>query len=235
MNAFDRQMGAEFVHVWRRLREAREVRAVVLRAAGDRAFSTGSDAKKGGWANPADGPFDAEDPGSSLGPKQNHLWKPVVCAVNGLCAGGAFYWLNESDIVICSDDAHFFDPHTSYGRVCAVEPVGMLSRVPYGEVMRMVLMGSDERICPQTAMRIGLVSEVTPRAALWERAHEIAVAIAAKPAAAIQGSVRAIWESLDMPRSVAVANALKYCQLGNAIGRAEVDRAKVPKAQWKLR
>ncbi len=39
---------------------------------------------------------------------------------------------------------------------------------------------------------------------LWARAHEIAAGIAAKPTAATQGTVRAIWESLDRPYRAAM-------------------------------
>jgi enoyl-CoA hydratase/carnithine racemase len=235
LNAFDHQMVGEFAEVWRLVREDAAARAVVLRAAGNRAFSTGADVKKGGYSRAEIGPFDQDDPGAHLGPKQNRVWKPVVTAVHGLCAGGAFHWINESDIVICSPEAQFFDPHVTYGMVTAVEPIGALARMPLAEVVRMSLMGNDERISAETALRISLVTEIAERDALWTRAHEIAAIIAAKPAAAIQGSVRAIWEAQDLPRSAAVSNALKYCQLGNPIGRAEVDRWSVPKARWKLR
>ena len=235
LNAFDHQMVTEFSAVWRLVREDASVRAVVLRAAGDRAFSTGADVKKGGYSRAEIGPFDQDDPGMHLGPKQNRVWKPVVTAVQGMCAGGAFYWINESDIIICSPEAQFFDSHVTFGMVTAVEPIGALARMPMAEVMRMALMGNDERIGAETALRISLVTEIVERERLWERAHAIAALVASKPAAAIQGSVRAIWESYDMPRSTAVANALKYCQLGNPIGRAEVDRWSVPKARWTLR
>ena len=156
MNAFNHQMGADFVDAWKRVRADDNVRAVVLRAAGDRAFSTGADVKAGGWSRKEIGPFDQDDPGEHLGPKQNKVWKPVITAVHGLCCGGAYYWINESDIVICSEDAQFFDPHTTFGMVCAVEPTGLLARMPYGDIMRMVLMGNDERISAQTALRISL-------------------------------------------------------------------------------
>jgi enoyl-CoA hydratase/carnithine racemase len=96
-------------------------------------------------------------------------------------------------------------------------------------------MGNDERMSAETALRIGLVSEVVPRERLWARAEEIATLIAKKPPVAVQGSVRAIWEALDLPRSAAMMNALKYTQLGNPIGTAQVDRASVPKSKWTLR
>jgi enoyl-CoA hydratase/carnithine racemase len=235
MNAFNHQMGDDFRALWQQIRLDRDVRAVVLRAAGDRAFSTGADVKAGGWADKTLGPWDQQDPGPWLGPKQNEVWKPIVCAIHGMCAAGAFYWVNEADIVICSEEAQFFDPHVTYGMVCAVEPTGMIGRVPMGEIMRMILLGNDERISAETALRISMVTEVTPREKLWDRAHELASIIAAKPSAAIQGTVRAMWEARDLPQSLAVKNAMKYTQLGNHLGQAEVDRWSMPKAKWVAR
>src|SRR4029077_7459468 len=90
--------------------------------------------------------------------------KRVVAAVPGMCAGGGQYFINEADIIICSDDAQFFDPHANAGIGSALEPIGMLARgVPIGGVLRWALMGSDERITAETALRIGLVSEVVAR------------------------------------------------------------------------
>ncbi|MDB5430159.1 MAG: enoyl-CoA hydratase [Caulobacter sp.] len=225
MNSFTAQMIDEFAAVWKAVAADDAVHAVVLRAAPGRAFCTGVDVKNAGNVMGSDNIWSASDPGDRLGPKQNRCWKPVVCAVHGLAAGGAFYWINESDIVICSDDAQFFDPHVTYGMTAALEPIGLTYRLPLGDVLRMALLGNDERIGAQTALRLGLVSEVTARDDLWTRAHALAALIAAKPPAATQGTVRAIWESLDMPRSVALQTALKYCQLGNPVGTAQVDRA----------
>jgi enoyl-CoA hydratase/carnithine racemase len=83
-------------------------------------------------------------------------------------------------------------------------------------------MGNDERVGADTALRIGLVSEVVRAERLWERAHEIATTIAAKPPSAIQGTVKAIWESLDKPYRAAMEQGLIYTRLGNPIGRAEL-------------
>jgi enoyl-CoA hydratase/carnithine racemase len=194
----------------------------VLRAAPGRAFSTGVDIKQPSPLTAVANVWSRTDPGERLGPKQNRCWKPVIAAVHGLCAGGAFYWLNESDIVICSEDAQFFEPHVTYGMVAALEPIGLRYRIALGETLRMALMGNDERVCAQTALRIGLVSEVTANNELWERAGQIARSIAAKPPAAVQGTVRAIWESLDRTLSAALQGGLAYPLLGNPVGLAEV-------------
>jgi enoyl-CoA hydratase/carnithine racemase len=236
MNAFDYRMCREFQDLWQRVKHDDGINVVLLRAASGPAFSAGIDVKGlGDPGNPlvATDEFNALDPGEMLGPKANACWKPVVCAVHGIAAGGAFYWLNECDIAICSEEATFFDPHVTYGMTSAVEPIGALAKMPLGDVLRMVLLGNDERIGAQTALRIGLVSEVVPSAALDNRAREIAETIARKPSVATQGSVKAIWQSLDSTRSAGLAAAIHYCQLGNPRGMAEIDRTAIMAAKNK--
>lgn len=229
LNSFNQRMCDEVAATWAWIREDDDVRAVVLRANGERAFSTGVDVTDPHDRHP--NPFAEVDPGTFLGPKANRVWKPVVTAVHGMACGGAFYWINESDVLICSDDAEFFDPHVTYGLTAALEPIGLLHRIPLGEVLRIALFGLDERVTAERALAIGLVSEVVPRADLWGRAEVLARRLAAKPAAAVQGTVRAIWESLDLPRSVALDRGLAYTQLGNPLGKAEVDRATVERPE----
>jgi enoyl-CoA hydratase/carnithine racemase len=220
LNAFDRRMCHEMRDAWRLVKDDPAVNAVVLRAEGDRAFCAGLDTSKP-YGQPDD-VWNHEDPGELLSPKWQKVWKPVVCAVQGICTAGAFYFLNEADIVICSPDAEFFDSHVTYGLVSALEPVGLMRRVGLAHTLRMALTGNDERVTAATALQIGLVTEVVERGQLWDRAHEIAAGVAAKPSSATQGTVRAIWESLDRPYRVAMEQGLIYTRLGNPIGTAEV-------------
>ena len=220
LNAFDRTMCHEMQTAWRAVKDDPSVHAVVLRAAGDRAFCAGLDTKKP-YGQPDD-VWNHEDPGELLSPKWQQVWKPVVCAVNGICTAGAFYFVNEADIVICSDNATFFDSHVTYGLVSALEPVGLMRKVGLAETLRIALSGNDERVTAETALRISLVTEVVALGELWTRAHEIAAGIARKPMAATQGTVRAIWESLDRPYRAAMQQGLIYTRVGNPIGSAEV-------------
>jgi enoyl-CoA hydratase/carnithine racemase len=233
MNSFNQTMCDEFERLWASVRQDDDVRVVVLRAAGERAFCTGVDVKES--LDVATNIFSQADPGLQLGPKQNRVWKPVVAAVHGMAAGGAMYWLNEADIIICSDDATFFDPHVTYGMTSALEPIGLARRIPLGDVLRWALLGLDERMSPERALQIGLVTEVVTRAELWPRADELARTIAAKPPTAIQGTVKAIWESLDMGRTQALAMGLSYTMLGNPIGMAQVDRSTATRPKFRLR
>lgn len=233
MNAFDRTMCEEMAEAWRRVKTDSAVHAVVLRAAGDRAFCAGLDVNKA-FGQPDD-VWNHEDPGRYLSPKWQQVWKPVVCAVQGICTAGAFYLVNESDVVICSTDATFFDSHVSAGMVSALEPVGLMRRIGLGETLRMALAGNDERVGAETALRIGIVSEIVERNLLWDRAHQLAARVAAKPTTATQGTVRAIWESLDRPYRAAMEQGLLYTRVGNPIGMAEVAASPPPKTDPEVR
>jgi enoyl-CoA hydratase/carnithine racemase len=239
LNSFNDQMQDEFVRLWAQVKADDDVRAVVLAAAGDRAFSTGVDVTE---RLDSESPFvdrahpwaENEDPGRKLSPRRHEVWKPVICAVHGMCAGGAFYWVADCDIVICSPDATFFDPHVTYGFVAALEPIAMQVRMPFSEVMRMSLLGLHERITAERALAIGLVTEIVPRDDLVARAQQLATAIASQPPAAVQGTVKALWQSLDVGREQALATALMYTQVGNPIATAELDRGAVRPAEvWK--
>jgi enoyl-CoA hydratase/carnithine racemase len=233
LNSFNQTMVDEFRDVWARVRSEDDIRVVVLRAAGERAFCTGVDISDG-LLQP-ENIWSEEDPGLGLGPRQNRVWKPVIAAVHGMVAGGAFYWLNEVDFIVAADDATFFDPHVSYGMTSSLEPIGLARRIPFGEAMRWALMGLDERMSAQRAREIGLVTELVPFADLHAHVDRVARIIAAKPPAAVQGTVKSVWETLDLDRETAQAVGWNYPMRGNPIGTAQVSRDGFAKPEWTLR
>ena len=221
LNAFNDQMQAEIRTTWVAFREMDDVHAVVLTGAGEKSFSVGID-RDGDMSALEDNEnlygtsnnYMYDDPGNDLGPKSCDLWKPVICAVNGMCCGGAFYFLAECDIIIAAEHATFFDPHVTYGMPAVFEPIKMTQRMPLGEILRMTLLGNHERLSAVTAKQIGLVSEVVPIAGLNERASWISTAIASQPPVAVQASLRAIWTANDMGRLNALSQAPSILSTG---------------------
>lgn len=199
-NSFNEVMQDELRRVWQAVKVDDTVRAVVLTAAGDKAFCTGIDRSDIPVTEDQFffDPFTYDDPGKVIGPHSQELWKPVIVAVNGMACGGAFYLLGESDIIIAAEHATFFDPHVTYGMPAVFEPILMSARMPFGELMRMTLTGNAERISAETAQRIGLVSEVVPADQLLDTAVALAESIAANPPGAVQASLRTIWAARDL-------------------------------------
>ncbi|CAN5644908.1 enoyl-CoA hydratase/isomerase family protein [soil metagenome] len=247
-NAFNAAMQRELRQVWRSLRRNDDVRVAVLTGAGTEAFCTGIDRTEqigdgdGQAGEPAVGsgstPFHFDDPGEWIGPKSNDLWKPVIAAVNGMACGGAFYMLGEVEFVIAAEHATFFDPHVTYGMTAAFEPIHMLQKMPFGEIMRLSLLGSHERMSAARAHQIGLVSEVVAADDLADAARWAAEVIASAPALAVEGTVRAIWSGLEHQRSAALALGYAHVGLGTdpeSIRQGQETFASGRRIEWRLR
>ncbi len=206
LNAFDAVMQQELRGLWAELRVNDDVRCIVVTGSGDRAFCTGLDrgeiedidqlppGKLPGYNTP----WDFDDPGKSVCPKSNDLWKPVIAAVNGMACGGAFYILGEVDFIIAAEHATFFDPHVTYGMPTAFEPIFLLHKMPFQEVMRLSLLGAHERLSARRAYEVGLVSEVVPGDELRQRS-EWAAGVHRRPAGARRPRHRA--GAVDRPRA----------------------------------
>jgi enoyl-CoA hydratase/carnithine racemase len=228
LNSFNERMANEVAQVWKRTREDDDIRVAVIQADGDRAFCTGIDVGEGKWWD-HEPVFNQEDPGVLLGPKAHLVWKPVIAALHGMVAGGGMYFVNEADFAVCSESAVFFDPHANAGIVSALEPIGMLARgVPFGDVARWALLGSEERISAATALRLGIVTEVVPDGELRSHVADLASQIATRRPQAIQGTVRALWEARDLAPSIAARHGLSYTHIGNAGADADSRSNKRP-------
>ena len=200
LNAMNNAMRDEFALAWLELEADPQVRVIVHTGEG-RAFQTGVDVSE----IASDG-VGMERYRDSLENFDLHFtaWhqrvtKPVITAVNGLCAGGAFHWVADADIVIAASDAQFFDPHVSVGQVVAIEAIGLLRKMPFEAVMRMALVGRHERMSAQRAYELGMISEVVdPPERLREVAQDLAEKIARNSPAAMAASKRALWRALEM-------------------------------------
>ena len=155
LNAFNLRMNEELPLAWRELDEDDDVRVIVNTGRG-RVFQTGADMKEvaqaGGMGERNQGRSDSQ-PSGGMTARTNDVWKPVICAVNGVCAGGGFHFVGDADIVVASTAAFFTDTHVSVGQVSALEPISLVGRIPFEAIMRLVLLGRHERWSPERRPR----------------------------------------------------------------------------------
>jgi enoyl-CoA hydratase len=199
LNAMNSKMREEFGDAWNELNEDPEVRVIVHTGEG-RAFQTGVDVSEiaGDGIGMERYRQSVEDWDLHFTAWHQHVWKPVITAVNGICAGGAFHWVADADIVIAASDAQFFDPHVSVGQVVAIEAIGLMRKMPVEAVMRMAFVGRYERMGAQRAYELGMISEVIdPPERLREAAQELAEKIAKNSPAAMAATKRALWGALE--------------------------------------
>ena len=201
-NAFTVAMARDLRRIWDDVKRDPAVVCVVVTGAGEKAFCTGMDVADiaDGSAREEAARMEREDGKPFyhfLTAIQNRCWKPVVTAVNGMVVGGGLHFLADSDLVVASQTATFFDTHVKVGLVSALEPVGLARRIPLEAVLRLALLGGSERMTAEEALAVGLVGELQPPHRVVPRAHDLAAMIAEHSPTALARTKQAIWESLE--------------------------------------
>lgn len=199
-NSFNTVLCREITEIWEDVMTNDDVWVVIITGAGGRFLCTGIDVKEATTTKMG-------DIWLPIARMMAETYKPVILAVNGVCAGGGLHFLCDSDIAICSENASFLDPHVNVGFVTGWEPVALSRRIPLGYVLKMALMGSKFRIDAQKALEIGLVTEVVPLDELMPRATEIAEIILENSPLAVRYSKKAIMQGLNMGLSGALENS----------------------------
>jgi enoyl-CoA hydratase/carnithine racemase len=199
-NAMDARMMRELEQAWRELEEDPSVRVIVNTGNGD-AFQTGLDVVQL-----------AEDPEALREQSRrtrafelrftswhNKVTKPVIAAVNGVCAGGGLHFVADADIVIVSTNASFVDPHVSLGQATVYETIALGKKSPMEAVLRMALVGRYERISAQRAYQLGICSEVVdPPDRLRAVAQELGEKIANHTPEHLATTKAALWRALEV-------------------------------------
>ena len=177
-NAINIQMRIEISDCLYELEHSSDINVVIFTGAG-RSFSAGFDLDE--FKNPA--VFDALFETSSK--YHRDIWKfpkPTIAAINGAAMGGGFDLATLCDIRICSDSAIFGHPEVKFGAPPLYTPLRWI--VKDGIARELCLTG--RKIDAKEALRIGLVSEITNRSDLLQRAIEIADTILEAPSDTIK-------------------------------------------------
>ena len=189
------------------------VRAIILRGAGERAFSAGVDLH----AMKDLTPLTAEKFIRSLHRAARILLDvpvPVVAAIQGPCLGGALELALAADIRIASDDAIMGLPEVRVGLPSVIEASLLPPTVGLGRARKMLLTG--ETIDAAEALRIGLVDEVVDPEGLHNAATDTAREFLgmARPVLAAQKDIVARW--LELGEAESAEYTIKTFTLGFA-------------------
>ena len=147
-----------------------------------------------GW-RPGRGPLTEE---VFWSPRQNRVWKPVICALNGTVAGAGLHFVVDSDIIVAANTVKVVDTHVNVGMVGAIENIGLTKRLPLGSALRLTLQGRNYRMTAERAYNLGLFDELCEPEDLMATAEEIAHDICKNSPAAVTLSQQALWGALEM-------------------------------------
>lgn len=198
-NSLAPHMQPIFRAIWSEVRDDPAIRVAIVAAEGERHFCTGFDVAEA-EGDDADEIFNDRPLAEAVhwSPHQNQVWKPVICAVQGLCVGGGLHFVVDSDVVVASRNVKFVDTHVNVGMVGALENIGLARRLPLGTALRMTLQGRDFRLPADRAWQLGLVDELVEESAqVLPAALEIASSMLKNSPQAMLRSKQAVWGSLE--------------------------------------
>lgn len=212
LNSLTREVFEDLVEVGLAVKDAPEVRAVVLSGRG-RAFSAGLDftemariAEAGAATGSSE---NAVDVGSRLGSaralaqKAVHVWSlvevPVIAAIRGAALGGGMQIALGADMRIAGHDAQLSLMEIKWGIIPDMCGTQLLPRL-VGPAMAKKLIVTGDAVDAATAERIGLVEELAEDPVA--RALELAAQIAGRSRSALVWSKRLVDLSYDAEFSV---------------------------------
>ncbi|CAH2031923.1 enoyl-CoA hydratase-related protein [Trichlorobacter ammonificans] len=196
MNAMTTVTLRELDDAVRTMNAAKEVRAIIITGAGEKAFIAGGDI-----ALLRDmGPLEARELAQlaqGLCSAIEQGGTPVIAAVNGYALGGGCELAMSCDIRIAAETARFGQPEVNIGILPGFGGSQRLPRlVGKGRALEMILTG--DMIDAQEAYRIGLVNRVVPAAELMATARELARKLAAKSPLALRLCKEAVMNGVEM-------------------------------------
>lgn len=165
----------------------RDIWAVVLTGAGDKAFCAGADLKAvaRGERLRAEG----HEHWGFAGYVSHPISKPTIAAVNGFALGGGTEIALASDLVVASETAQFGLPEVKRGIIAGAGGVFRLpAQLPTKVAAEMIFTG--EPVDAATAQRLGLVNRVVPQEKVLDEALGLAEAICRNAPLAVQASKR---------------------------------------------
>lgn len=201
LNAVTPAMAARLEEICRKVDRDPEIRAVLLRGAGDRAFCSGSDIKA-----LADYPtawrFRNRIEYATV---VRNIRKPVVAALHGWVLGGGAEMALSADIRFMARGARFGFPEVVRGWVGGGGASQLLPRlVGYGQAMRLLLSGDP--IDAEEAYRLGCVEVLVDDDKLLDEAR----AFCAKLAGFSPVAVESVKASVRMALNSSLPAGLVY-------------------------
>src|SRR3989454_7711525 len=203
LNAINMQMRDELWDLMHAVRDDPDVRVVIFKGAGNRAFSAGADINEFGTA-----PSYVE---ARRARRERDLWglmlsldKLLIAAIHGYALGAGIELPMCCDLRIASDDASLGLPEVSLGYIPSAGGTQTLPRlVPPGIAMQMILTGDP--IDAATAYRYGLVQRIVPREQLYAEGEALAQQVLSHSPLAVLLAKRAVVEGIEMPLAQGLA------------------------------
>ncbi len=194
LNALDPEMLAALEDAVSQAEQSREVRVIILEAAGEKAFCVGADILAWTALSPLDMWSEWVRRGHRVFERLERAKQPVICAIQGFAYGGGLELALACDIRIVTDAARFAMPEVKLGTVPGWGGTDRLPRL-IGSARAKQMIFTGEPIAAEVAERWGLANEVVSAASLGDRVTGLAEKIAGNAPVAVQTAKQLIANS----------------------------------------
>jgi enoyl-CoA hydratase/carnithine racemase len=216
LNAYSVQMRDDLYQVLSAIKVDNDVRAVVVKGAGEKAFCGGADLSEFLTAP------------SVVKARRirvlRDLWglfrtmqQPLIAALHGYVLGSGMEIALFCDIRIASDDVVFGLPEMGLGIIPGAGGTQTLPRV-IGLSRTLDMLLTNRRLGAKEAFDIGLVTRLVTKDKLYEAADEIARKIASYDMAAVRNAKQAVLRGLDMSLQQGLDLEKRLIVKGKSIG-----------------
>lgn len=196
LNALNAELMDELRRALLDLRHDRNVWAVIITGAGERAFISGADINELARLSPVEGK-ETSRRGQHVFELIENLGKPVIAAINGWALGGGCELAMACTLRIASENAKIGLPEVKLGIIPGYGGTQRLQRlVGRGRALELILTG--RAIDAAQAERIGLVNYVVPQQELMARAEALAREIMANGPIAVRYAIEAVNRGWDI-------------------------------------
>lgn len=186
LNAMNMDVARELVSVFEEIGQNQEIRVVVLRGEGDRAFSAGADIEYMSNITP-DESVEYAKLGQLVTNTVELVRQPTIAAINGFALGGGCELAMSCDIRIASENAKLGQPEVTIGIPPGWGGTQRLMRI-VGIAKAKELVYTGKMIRASEAKEMGLVNHVVPLESLDEECMKMAHQIAQNSAMGVQMS-----------------------------------------------
>lgn len=200
MNAMTAAMWRQLPDLLQQADNDPEIRVIILRGEGDRAFCAGADISEFGSARTGESARDYDQLNHNAFLALTSAAKPTVAMIHGFCLGGGLGLAACCDLRLGDDKAQFAIPAARLG--IGYNPrwvTPLLALTSPANVKEILFTG--RRLNADEALRFGLINRSVPATDLVHDTVALATAIAANAPLSIHASKLAVNELVDHPEN----------------------------------
>ena len=200
-NALNNVMMNELNYAFAYAKQEREIRVVVIAAEGD-VFCAGADLTRQQSESNVPRIKGSDDISLAI----RHLYKPVICKIQGKVLAGALLMVSNSTHAIAVEEAEFSAPEILRGLWPFMVMAGLFRVMPRRAGLDFAMRGQP--INAKKAEEWGLINESVPA----EKLDETVLNLAAELASLAPGTMQFGLEAYEKPDSMSFDEALPYLQ-----------------------